>query len=194
MLEEDAEGRVQPAERVDNSRRDEVVPAREAEVAMEEEEHSKHERCDEVAELEPLVAPVPQRREGGEGQVCLCDNGHDASPVKTRRIPFLHHVALPDVEDDEGECVDQCEDEHGVADPAMEDLESFVADARHGSDHVGFGRGCEDEWQTGQGHPSRPGREWWRVAEGNRRVFAVRPVVRSRTQAHGKEEDCADCA
>lgn len=145
VLQECADEGVQPAKDVDDPCCDEVVPAREAEVAVEEEEQHEDEGGNEMAEFKPFVAPVSEGRERGEGEVGLGDDGDDACPVCHRGVPLFHHIALPDVEDDEGKGVDQCEDEHGVADPSVEDLESFVADSRHGCDHVGFGGCREDE-------------------------------------------------
>lgn len=105
------------------------------------------------------------------------------------------------MEDNEGECVDQGEDEHGPSNPVVPDVELLVGDASQSCDGICLctedainklapstilGKRFEDIHEKGhacQCHPARPSRNGRRVAVAE--VFGVGPVVRTRAQSHG---------
>lgn len=72
----------------------------------------------------------------------LCNQSSNTRPVeeKTRLELFLHLMPV-DVVHDEGEGVEQCENEEGVGDPAVEDLEALVAYAGDECYPIRLGRG-----------------------------------------------------
>ena len=78
-------------------------------------------------------------------------NGNDASPVRDLRLPLHLHVSLPDMEDDEGEGMDESQGKHGPANPPMEDDQPLTRDSSQRCDHVGFCR------QDADRHKASPG-------------------------------------
>lgn len=112
---------------------------------MEEEKQHKDKRSHKVRKLEPLITPIPNRTRRRKRQIRLRNQSNHTRPVEHTRVPLLHHIALPDVEDDKRERVHQGQDEHGIADPSVEDLQLLVADARHGGDEIALGAERDDE-------------------------------------------------
>lgn len=99
-------------------------------------------------------------------------------------MQVVGHIATID---DKGKGVDEGQDKHGPAHPAMPDVELLGRDARDGGDDVRFGAQQEDKGHAGERHPARTG--------GQRRGAAVlcvgRPVVGPGSQGHGRKEDDA---
>jgi hypothetical protein len=81
--------------------------------------------------------------------------------------------------------VDQCRDEAGIRDPAMEHLELLMADTCDRRDEVAFTCSGEDEWQTSKGKPARPRSYRRRVSPME--CFGNRPIVGFRCECHAEE-------
>jgi len=74
---------------------------------MYEEEDCEQDCRNDVGHLEELIRQGSQWTERGECKPCLSQYRNDTSPIDNGGRPLEHHVALPDVEDNEGKRVDQ---------------------------------------------------------------------------------------
>lgn len=82
----------------------------------------------------------PNKAKGKELKISLCDQGDHPGPIDNARIPHSIHITLPSMVDDEWECVDKGQSEHGPSKPVMEYDQSLVRHTSQGRDHVGLRR------------------------------------------------------
>ena len=90
------------------------------------------------------VLPNPRNRH--KSQPSLSDDSHDAGDPDSTATPLLDDITFPDVEDDEGKCMNKCEDKHRPCHPAMPDVEFLVGDSSECGDGVGFGAEDTNIW------------------------------------------------
>lgn len=130
--------------------------------------------------------PNPGYRHAGEPG--LGNEGNDTGQPDATLDKLLVHIALPGAKDDKGKGVNEGEHKHGPANPVVPDVELLMRNARERRNHVCLCAQQQHKGQTGEGHPAGAGSNGGRVAI----VGVGRPVVRSRAERHGGEEDDAD--
>jgi len=131
---------IQQSGQVKSESRDEVIPRCEPEVAMEKEEKQEEYDSKVVCSLEEFIETIADWANRHYIEPCLRDESRYSGPVHHRCPPLQHHVAFLDVHDNEREGMDEGEDEHCPANPAMEDLELFVRDTGQDCDPIYFRR------------------------------------------------------
>ena len=176
------------------------VPGRHAKVTVEEEEQDEQQAHDKMSCLEEFIIPVPNqsaqesrlareqktlpyRWQRHERQVRLGDQSRNTRPVRDACLPLADHIALVDMVDDEGECVDESKHEHGVACPLMEDLKLLMRHSGQRRDQVCLcaqrpGRSAPAQYPLGQDIYPQDKREYRQShpagSGGNRRTIPVR--------------------